>query len=455
MSPEIAQRGGGSDKRPPEGPVRSLRAREFAAIAIAVAASVSVTLVLAVVLVRRSAQSDALKSLARQAALIAAQQRATTTGKQLTSLGIFFDTQQEKLAILSLSQAALLLPPEAGDDLRAGEPTQGSVDVSGRLYLDAADPERGQAIVLLRPANLESSDLRPYTIAFGIAAAVGAVIAAIASFLLARAVARPIERVSEASLALAAGERPGPLPVAGSREVATLAASFNKLADDLDRAKDAERSFLLSVSHELKTPLAAIRGHGEALLDGVMTIPKAAAVVVQESKRLDRLVRDLLDMARLSQHSFSIEPEPVDLAGLVTEAVSRHEADSLRLGVALHAETNGAAPALADPDRTLQVLSNLIENALRSTAAGGSVSVAAAPGLLTVADNGPGLAADELPHAFERFFLYGRYAENRAVGTGLGLAIVKELTEAMNGTISVESTPGEGTRFTLRLPGAA
>ena len=116
--------------------------------------------------------------------------------------------------------------------------------------------------------------------------------------------------------------------------------------------------------------------------------------------------------------------------------------------------TNGAAPALADPDRTLQVLSNLIENALRSTPAGGSVSVTAIPGALEVKDNGPGLAADELPHAFERFFLYSRYAEHRAVGTGLGLAIVKELVEAMDGSIAVQSAPGQGTTFVVSLPAA-
>jgi signal transduction histidine kinase len=432
--------------------VSSLRAREFAAIAIAVIASVGVTLILAVTLVRRSARGEALKSLSRQAALIAAQQRATSPGAQLTNLGIFFDTQQERASILTLSQAALLLPGDDGEDLREGESTQGSVTVSGRRYLYAAHPERNQAIVLLRPANLESSDLEPYTVAFAIAAAVGAVIAAAAAFLLARAVSRPIERVSAASLALAAGERPGPLPVAGSREVATLAASFNQMADDLDRARAAERSFLLSVSHELKTPLAAIRGHGEALLDGVMTNPKAAAVIVQESKRLERLVRDLLDLGRLSQHAFSIKPQPIDLAEVAREAVSRHEPASVAVGVALRAETNGAAPALADADRTLQVLSNLIENALRSTARGGAVSVTAAPGVLEVTDNGPGLAVDDLPHAFERFFLYSRYAENRAVGTGLGLAIVKELTEAMDGTIEVASATGRGTTFTMRLP---
>jgi two-component system sensor histidine kinase BaeS len=432
--------------------VNSLRAREFAAISLAVVAAVGVTLVVAAMLVRSSARHEALKSLARQASLIATQQRAATPGNKLTGLGAFFDTQQEREAILSLQQAALLLPPAGGSALRANTPAEGSVVVGGQRYLYAAHPVRKEAVVLLRPASLASSDLTPFTIAFGIAAAVGAAIAAIAAFWLARAVARPIERVSDASLALAAGERPGPLPVSGSTEVAALAASFNQLADDLDRARDAQRSFLLSVSHELKTPLAAIRGHGEALIDGVMTVPKAAGVIVQESKRLERLVRDLLDLARLNQRSFSVHPREVDLSNVVAQAVSRHGAESARVGVSLTGETNGRAPAVADPDRLLQVLSNLIENALRSTPTGGSVVVGAHPGAVTVSDTGPGLDPGELPHAFERFYLHSRRAQNGAVGTGLGLAIVKELTEAMGGRVSVESEPGEGTTFTLTLP---
>ncbi len=431
--------------------MRSLRAREFAAIAVAVVASVSVTLVIAVVLVRSSVRHQALVSLARQAALIATQQASSSTGPA-TDLGVFFDTQDERLAILTISQAALQLPPAGGASLRAGKPVTGDVTVSGKRYLYAAHPQKQRAIVLLRSATLEASDLRPFTIAFGIAAAVGAAIAGIAAFLLARAVSRPIERVSAASLALARGERPGPLPVEGSTEVASLSAAFNRMADDLDRAQDAERSFLLSVSHELKTPLASIRGHGEALLDEVMTVPRAAGVVVQESNRLERLVRDLLDLARLRQRSFTVTPQPVDLSQLVAEVVSRHGAESLRVGVSLLGETHGPAPALADPDRTLQVLSNLIENALRSTPAGGSVTVSAGPGLLRIADTGPGLAPDELPRAFERFFLYSRYAANRAVGTGLGLAIVEELTGAMGGTITIESEPGHGTTFSVSLP---
>ena len=430
--------------------MRSLRAREFVAVLVAVLASVGVTLVLAAALVRNSARHEALKSLARQAALFAEQEPAA--GRTPTSLGVFFDTQQERLAILSLPQAALLLPPGGGKSLRAGEPAQGSVDVAGHRYLYAARPAGGRAVVLLRSAKLESSDLAPYTIAFGIAAAVGVALAALAAFLLARAVARPVERVSQASLALAAGERPGPLPVEGPAEVAALAASFNKLSDDLDRAKDTERSFLLSVSHELKTPLAAIRGHGEALIDGVMTVPKAAGVIVQESKRLERLVRDLLDLARLNQRAFSITPREVDLTRLAHDVVERHGAESVRVGVRLVADTNGSAPAVADPDRTLQVLSNLVENALRTTPTGGSVTVSARAGELSVADTGPGLAGDELPRAFERFFLYSRYAEHRAVGTGLGLAIVQQLTEAMGGTVGVASESGRGAVFTVRLP---
>ena len=421
-------------------------------MAVAVLVAVGITLAVAVVLVRRSARNEALKTLERQAALIAAQQRAASHAGPLTSLGAFFATQQERLAIIAIPQASLLLPHSAGNALRQGSPAHGSVEVTGKRYLFAAQPVGRRAVVLLRAAKLEESDWRPFAIAFVIAAVVGAAIAALAALLLSEAVSRPIARVAAASRRLAAGERPGPLPVEGSTEIASLAAAFNQMTDDLERARDAERTFLLSVSHELKTPLAAIRGHGEALIDGVMEVPKAAAVVVQEAKRLERLVRDLLDLARLNQRTFAVTARPVDLAELVAEALRRHEPEAQRVGVRLVAETPQPAPAIADPDRVLQVLSNLIENALRTTPAGGEVLVSADGSRIAVADTGPGLASDELQRAFERFFLYRLYGEHRAVGTGLGLAIVKELTEAMSGEVSVQSEIGHGTRFTVQLP---
>ena len=163
-------------------------------------------------------------------------------------------------------------------------------------------------------------------------------------------------------------------------------------------------------------------------------------------------MRDLLDLARLNQRVFAVTPRAVDLAALAEEAAARHEAEARRVGVSLGAEVDGRAPATADPDRVLQVLANLIENAVRSTPAGGSVTVAAAPGEVRVADTGPGIAPEDLEHAFDRFYLHGRYAANKKVGTGLGLAIVKQLTEAMGGSVSAESEVGRGTTFTVRLP---
>jgi two-component system sensor histidine kinase BaeS len=425
----------------------SLRARAFVAIAVAVVAAVGVSLVLAAVLVRRSVRDNALESLARQTALIAEQQRTRPGSSQ--GLGEFFQTADQRLAILSLAQAELLLPPDAATELRAGRSPQGSVDVGDRHYLYAARRSGDQAIVLLRSSSL---DWRPFTIAFVVAAAAGAALAALAAFLLAGAVARPIRRVATASRELAAGGQPAPLPVTGSEEVKALATAFNQMAEELERAKAAERSFLLSVSHELKTPLSAIRGHGEALVDGVIDPPQVGAVVVAEAERLERLVRDLLDLARLNQRVFAVSPQPVDLAQLAREAVSRHEGDARRVGVSLAADADGPAPGTADPDRVLQVLANLIENAIRSTPAGGSVTVAGAAGVLRVADTGRGIAPDDLPRAFDRFYLHGRYAEHKAVGTGLGLAIVKELAEAMGGEVTVESEVGRGTTFTVRLP---
>jgi signal transduction histidine kinase len=175
-------------------------------------------------------------------------------------------------------------------------------------------------------------------------------------------------------------------------------------------------------------------------------------VIIQEAKRLERLVRDLLDLARLNQRAFAVRRQTVDLSGLVKEAARRHEPEARRVGVTLVTHAAAPAPATGDPDRVLQVLSNLIENALRSTPAGGAITVTAAPGELTVADTGPGLAPEDLPRAFERFFLYGRYGKNQAAGTGLGLAIVKELTEAMDGSVTVQSRPNEGTSFFVSLP---
>ncbi|MDE3026489.1 MAG: HAMP domain-containing histidine kinase, partial [Acidobacteriota bacterium] len=291
----------------------------------------------------------------------------------------------------------------------------------------------------------------PYVWGLVIAAAAGGVLAAAAALLLARRISRPVDRVADAARSLARGTHPDPVPVEGAAEVATLAVAFNALADQLRRAQEAERNFLLSVSHELRTPLTAIRGYAEAVEDGAIDPREAARTVSVEAARLERLVRDLLDLARMNRTDFSVSNAEIDLGEVADDAVRRYQPQADTFGVSLVAVANAPAPAVADADRVLQVVSNLVENALRLTPAGGEVRVVAAPGLLRVEDTGPGLEDSDRERAFERFYLHSRYGRERRVGTGLGLAIVKELTQAMGGSVEVESRPGELTAFTVRL----
>ena len=167
------------------------------------------------------------------------------------------------------------------------------------------------------------------------------------------------------------------MPVEGPRELALLAESFNEVAVQLAKAREAEQAFLLSVSHELKTPLTAIRGYAEGLEDGALPAEEAAATIVAESKRLERLVGDLLDLARMRRAEFSVRREPVDLTAIAHEAFRRYETQARDFGVVLEVSGSATAPALADADRTLQVVSNLVENALRLTGAGGTVRIVA------------------------------------------------------------------------------
>ena len=240
------------------------------------------------------------------------------------------------------------------------------------------------------------------------------------------------------------------MPVEGAAELASLAESFNHMADELEHARDAERAFLLSVSHELKTPLTAVIGYAEGLADGTIDADAAAATIAKEAARLDRLVRDILDLARMNKHEFSVRSEPVDLAEVAAECRRRHETQAAAYGIELALDAHDGAEANGDADRLLQALSNLVENALRVSPAGGTVRIVARPGLLAVEDEGPGLSPDDIPRAFERFFLYSRFAGSRPVGTGLGLAIVDELARAMGGVVDVRSRPGR-TSFSIRL----
>jgi two-component system, OmpR family, sensor kinase len=399
-----------------------------------------------------------LANLRNEAALVAIRHESQPAGSPVPrNLRLLLGSLGDRL-IVARTPAALdpFLTPDQRDAVAAGQPVQGKVTVRGQVYLFAARPATGDVVLLYRRARLGAADWRPFLGSFLIAGLVGAALAGVGSFVLARAIARPVGRVARASRSLAAGERPGTLPIEGSDELALLASSFNHMAAELARAREAEQTFLLSVSHELKTPLTAIRGYAEALEEGAVPPDAGAKVIAGEAARLERLVQDLLDLARMNQHAFAVRTEPVDLAEVAGEVVQRYRQRAIDYGIELAAEVGpGDTSVAADHDRLLQVVSNLVENALRSTPARGSVVVGATPGMLEIRDSGPGLAPHDLARAFERFYLYERYAGQRPVGTGLGLAIVKELSEAMGGSVAVRSAPGEGSVFSIRLPVSA
>jgi two-component system, OmpR family, sensor kinase len=417
--------------------VISLQTRLRLAIGVSVLAAVSLSLLVGAYLVGRSLERSAFNGLTRQVSLLAHGDLHPASGQ----IGRFLATQDERLSVLPKKQALLLLP---------ASPT-GRITINGRHYLYASKPSGDDVLVLLRTASSVRAESNPFWLAFVAAGGLGLLLAVAGAALLARSIARPLLSVARASRKLADGRDPEPLPVAGPTELRSLAQSFNDMAAELTRARAAERSFLLSVGHELKTPLTAIRGYSEALDEGVLTPERAVKVIRTEAARLERLIADLINLARLDQQRFDIHPDTVDLVEIAHECANRHAARARDLGVRIDVQNGQPAFAVADPDRLLQAASNLVENALRCTPEGGTVTLLPAPGELAVRDTGPGIAADEIPRAFDRFFLYRRYDGRRSVGTGLGLAIVRELAPAMGGDVRVASSPA-GTKFTLSLP---
>jgi two-component system, OmpR family, sensor kinase len=417
--------------------VRSLRARLVLATLAALGITLALSLVIGAVLTRRQVDRSQASTLARLADDRAADRRRHVSYRR-------GNEQLGSILVMVQNRAAF-----AGIVPNVNRSSDGEVRYQGKeqLYSYRTIPQRG--LIFLRPASVKSAAWRPFLVDLLLAALAGAVIAAALSFLLARSIVQPLQRIVAATRALAADERHEPLELEGTTELASLAQAFNQMVEQLAASRDAERAFLLSVSHELKTPLTAIRGYAEGLAEGAFEPAEAARVIGTESGRLERLVRDLLDLARMNRSEFSVRAEAVDLAEIAREAARRHQPTARELGVDLRAVA-GEAWVTGDADRILQIASNLVENALRVTPAGGSVTVEADASRLIVSDTGPGIPADDLPHAFERFYLYDKVGRDRSIGSGLGLAIVRQLATAMGGAVGVQSSD-TGTTFSVAL----
>ncbi len=422
----------------------TLQRRVLGYLALAAIASCALTVGVAVVLVRFKIYAQRVSTLESQAnvlAVVGGAPGALAAGEHVYRIG-----SRTPRRVGPRARAAVLAAiPASGD-------AAGTITIAGRSLLYVARATPVGRIVLIRSANLAFAEWRPFLLSLALAGLGGALLAVALSYLLARRLTRPIGELAAATQRVASGEPAVEVPVEGEDELAGLGRSFNAMSGELSRARESQRSFLESVSHELKTPLTSIRGYAEALEEGAVPAAEGGRVIAGEAGRLERLVFDLLDLARVGRAGFGVGREPVDLGSIAATAVRRHLPRARGLGVSLASSSANRAWGVGDEDRLLQATSNLIENALRLTPAGGSITVAARAGRIAVRDTGPGLAAEDLPHAFERFYLYDRYRSERAVGSGLGLAIVKELTAAMDGGVEAASAPGGGAEFTLRVP---
>jgi two-component system sensor histidine kinase BaeS len=285
---------------------------------------------------------------------------------------------------------------------------------------------------------------------FGALVVVGAL-----ALYLSRRITKPVLALSDAADEVSKGRYDVEVPhVPGGGEIGHLANRFREMTARLAEAEERERNFLMSVSHELRTPLTAIRGHVAALREGVVTDPEAIdaslQTVAEEAERLGRLVGDVLDLAKLDAHRFTVLTEEVDMGRLLERAYSTFSEEARQRGIEYTSEADGAPVIVSDGDRVLQIISNLLSNAFRWTPDGGRIDLElqSSNGTVTVdvADTGPGIHADARERIFRPFW------STDGRGTGLGLPIARELAVALGGRIELQSEVGKGSRFRLVLP---
>jgi signal transduction histidine kinase len=311
------------------------------------------------------------------------------------------------------------------------------------------------ALVVAKPTSQLRS--RELTLVYRLLVAFGGgvLVAGLLGAYLTRRITRPLLTLSRAADEVAAGRYAVDLPEARSGdEIAHLSSRFGDMAAKLAESEELSRHFLMSVSHELRTPLTAIRGHVSALREGVFedeeTRGQSLDVIGEEALRLERLVGDVLDLAKLDAKRFAVLQEEVDMRQLCERAYATFAEEARRRSIDYRSTLSDEAVIVTDGDRVLQIISNLLSNAFRWTPEGGRIELAlsAAGGdvTVTVSDTGPGISKEERERIFRPFW------SRDGSGTGLGLTIARELALALGGRIDLKSKSGRGSRFVLVLP---
>jgi len=294
-----------------------------------------------------------------------------------------------------------------------------------------------------------------------VAALVAFLSAVVFSTYVARRIVGPVQQMMHASRRIAAGEYRERVPVAGMDELAELAQAFNRMASMMEQTEQRRLELIGNVAHELRTPLSSIQVMMEGIVDGVLPAdPATYADFQREIRRLQRLVRDLQELSRVEAGQIKLELEPVAIDVLIRSVVDRLRPQFVDKGVALELDLpHDLPPVRVDSDRMMQVLVNLIGNALHYTPSRGRVSLQLKQQnnhiYIAIRDTGIGISAEHLPHIFERFYRVDKSRSRAGGGSGIGLTIAKHLIEAHGGAITVASSgPGQGSTFTVTIPTA-
>jgi two-component system sensor histidine kinase BaeS len=336
-----------------------------------------------------------------------------------------------------------------------------AISVSGRtvgyVLFGVAGP-RPEDAARPPPPDPASFFLERLAVASAISAAIAALIALILGALLARTLTQPIRELTVATRAMASGRLGQRVSVRSRDEIGDLATSFNQMSADLARASQLRKQMTADLAHDLRTPLSILRGYTEGLQDGRLQGELALYTIMHdEVAHLQRLVDDLRVLSLADAGELPLNRRAVDPAALLERTGLAYIMQAEQRGIALRVEAAQVLPSISvDTDRMTQVFNNLVSNALRYTAQGEIVLAASSDSqrvYLTVRDTGSGIEPDDLPFIFDRFYRADK-ARQRADdnASGLGLAIAKAIVEAHGGAIAVESTPGHGTTFTVRLP---
>ena len=333
--------------------------------------------------------------------------------------------------------------------LRAGTPIMEYGKVVGILV-----PLRGSFEG--RPRELEFIARINRILLYG--ALIGAVIALLLGVFLSRTLTRPIRELTEATHAVSQGDLSQQVPVRSNDELGELAQAFNKMSNELSRSINARKQMTADIAHELRTPLSLILGHAEAVHDGVLPPTRENFEIIrEEANRLEHLVNDLRILSLADAGELTIAPQTIEPERLLQEVASLYQVQTQRKDIALKLDMVSPLSNIeVDPGRMTQVLTNIVDNALRHAPEGGEIILSARElndqVQLAVHDSGPGLRAEDLDRIFNRFYRTDASRQREDGGSGLGLAIAKSIVQAHGGQVSAESEAGKGLKVIIHLP---